>query len=368
VSVGVGEERSGIDFQLQLLATARLQGQVASQDGTLPTGTQVSLMAADRTATPAGLGINSTRVDANGQFTFRDVTPGQYTLQARGVVRRAAESGAPAPARGGRGGPLGPVPPGQIAQVLWASADVSVNGQDVSNVPLILQPGMTVSGRVEFQGMTAQPPPDLTRVRVSLMPRGPQTFEIANVPPAEVDALGRFTIAGVAPGRYVLSATLSGAGRGAGPAPATPTGGSQWSLASAMADGRDILDFPLEIGPNQHVQGATLTFTDRIPELSGQIQDAAGRPTADFTIIVFPSDNRYWLPQARRIAAARPGTDGRFQLRSLPAGEYRLTAVTDVEPGEWYDPAFLSQLLSASIPISLREGEKKVQDIKLAGG
>jgi hypothetical protein len=45
-----------------------------------------------------------------------------------------------------------------------------------------------------------------------------------------------------------------------------------------------------------------------------------------------------------------------------------LTAVTDVEPGEWYDPAFLSQLLSASIPISLREGEKKVQDIKLAGG
>jgi hypothetical protein len=53
-------------------------------------------------------------------------------------------------------------------------------------------------------------------------------------------------------------------------------------------------------------------------------------------------------------------------LRDLPAGDYRLTAVTDVEPGEWYDPNFLSQLVQVSIPISLREGEKKVQDIKVA--
>jgi hypothetical protein len=74
------------------------------------------------------------------------------------------------------------------------------------------------------------------------------------------------------------------------------------------------------------------------------------------------------MPQARRITATRPGTDGRFTFRGLPAGDYRLTAVTDVEPGEWYDPAFLNQLGSVSIPISLTEGQRKVQDIRLAGG
>jgi hypothetical protein len=82
---------------------------------------------------------------------------------------------------------------------------------------------------------------------------------------------------------------------------------------------------------------------------------------------VFPADNRFWTPQARRIASTRPGTDGKFTLRGLPAGEYRMTAVTDVEPGEWYDPAFLNQLQGASIPIALKEGESKVQDVKLAG-
>jgi hypothetical protein len=66
--------------------------------------------------------------------------------------------------------------------------------------------------------------------------------------------------------------------------------------------------------------------------------------------------------------AARPGTDGRFSFRNLPAGSYRLTAVTDVEPGEWFNPDFLSQLGAASIPLTLADGERKVQDIRLAGG
>jgi hypothetical protein len=145
-------------------------------------------------------------------------------------------------------------------------------------------------------------------------------------------------------------------------------GGGSWVLKSAVVNGRDVLDFPLEMGPNTDVSTATLTFTNRTQELSGTIQDASGRPSAEFTIIVFPSDKQYWTPLSRRIASTRPGTDGTFSVRSLPAGDYRLTAVTDVEPGEWYDPAFLSQLLSASVPISLAEGEKKVQDLRLATG
>ena len=93
-----------------------------------------------------------------------------------------------------------------------------------------------------------------------------------------------------------------------------------------------------------------------------------GRPTADYTIILFPADNRYWTPQSRRIMSARPGTDGTFSFRGFPAGQYRLTAVTDAEPGEWYDPAFLSQVVSASMTLPIAEGEKKTQDIRLAGG
>ena len=89
--------------------------------------------------------------------------------------------------------------------------------------------------------------------------------------------------------------------------------------------------------------------------------------TVAITIIVFAADKSYWTPQSRRIASARPGTDGSYTF-ALPSGDYRITAVVDVEQGEWFDPDFLKQLLPASIPVSIAEGETKTQDLKLAGG
>jgi hypothetical protein len=381
VTLDVGEERAGVDFQLQLVPTWRVSGIVAMPSGALPQGTQVALVPSERASLPNVnvFGTDQTRVSADGRFTFDNVTPGQYSLQARAIVRdpAAAQNGA-----GGRGGPVffgrgGSGGPGSIAQVLWAAADVSVGGQHISNLVLTLQPGMTMKGRVDFENGSQQPP-DPTRILITLSPRGTQTLEMGVTPPGEVDASGHFSIPGVAPGRYTINASVlpyspseDPAGRGGrgGRGFVTPgqTAGG-WRLKSAMIDGRDVLDFPLDVGPNQDLSNAVLTFTDKTQELSGTIQDTSGRPTSDFTIILFPSDNRYWTPQSRRIASARPGTDGRFTFRGIPAGEYRLTAVTDVEPGQWYDPAFLGQVQQASIPISLAEGATKVQDIRLAGG
>jgi protocatechuate 3,4-dioxygenase beta subunit len=362
ISLNTAEERSGVDFQLQLVPTARVQGSVASIDGTLPSNIQLSLLATGPSGSPVEPqpGASVTRVDGSGRFIFRDVTPGQYTLQARAVVRRGEPGEAARGAGPARGG--GPVPPNQIAQVLWASTDVAISGRDVNDIQLVLQPGMTVAGRVDFRGVGATPPNDLSTVRLTLSPRGTQNLGPGAMPVAVVDEFGRFTITGVAPGRYGVSGSPNQSGRGGGRGSSPTT----WTLASAIIDGRDVLDFPLDIAPHENIKDAAVTFTNRTQDLSGRIQDAAGRPTADFTIIVFATDSRYWLPRARRIASTRPGTDGSFIVRDLPPGDYRLTAVTDVEPGEWYDPNFLQQLVPVSIPITLREGENRVQDIKVA--
>ena len=47
-------------------------------------------------------------------------------------------------------------------------------------------------------------------------------------------------------------------------------------------------------------------------------------------------------------------------------GGVRWSKIPFAEPGEWMDPAFLSQLVTASIKISLAEGETKTQDIRIA--
>ena len=108
--------------------------------------------------------------------------------------------------------------------------------------------------------------------------------------------------------------------------------------------GQDSLDSPFTLQPNQHVLDATITFADRLAQLSGTVQDAAGRAAPDYTIVLFPAEPALWVAQSRRLQGVRPSADGAYVIRNLPAGNYFVAAVDDVEPGEWFDPAFLQRL------------------------
>ena len=235
--------------------------------------------------------------------------------------------------------------------VLWATAEVTVDGQDVSNVRLALEPGMSLSGRMAFSGASPAPK-DMSTMRVQLTPVLTGSAVAAVVTPATVSAEGTFTFAGVTPGKYRLSSVAS-----------TP-----WALKSVTTGGRDVTDTSLEVKPGETLTDVVMTFGDQPTELTGTLQDASGRPAPEYFIIAYPSDRTLWTAPTRRVAQARPGSDGKFTLRNLPPGEYLLAAVTDAEPGEWMDPAFLALLVDSSIKVTLAEGEKKTQDIKIAGG
>jgi hypothetical protein len=83
---------------------------------------------------------------------------------------------------------------------------------------------------------------------------------------------------------------------------------------------------------------------------------------------IFAADKAFWTPFSRRIQSTKPASDGHFRVANLPAGDYRIAVVTDVEQGEWYNPGFLTEIESASRPFTLADGEKKVEDFKIAGG
>ena len=57
-----------------------------------------------------------------------------------------------------------------------------------------------------------------------------------------------------------------------------------------------------------------------------------------------------------------------FSVTGLPPGEYHLGVLTDADPAQLSDASFLEQLAATAIRITLGEGERKVQDIKMAGG
>jgi uncharacterized protein (DUF2141 family) len=339
VTVGGGEERAGIDFPLRVVPTARIAGTLIAPDsGQIPSGLQVSLMAADAVSFADRMVdvFRNTAVKSDGSFTFVDIAPGQYTLFAR-VALPGSPNGSPE------------------QQMFWASTDVSVEGDSISGLSLVLSAGTTLSGHIRFNGDAA--PVDPTAVRVALFPE--ETKGIVSFAPvtAVVDAEGRFSVQGVTPGRYRLSASFPGLGRAGG-----------WLLRSATAGGVETLDAPVTIRPGANLTDAVIEFTDRMAELTGMVQDVADAPVAQYTLILFPRESGLWTPQTRRIQAAHAATDGAFGFHALPPGNYLLVAVDDVDPGEWFDPACLKRLVPGATAIVLSEGEQTVQNVQVGGG
>ena len=327
ISLQAAAEREDVDLTLQTVPTARVDGTVAlPAGGAMPPGVEVSLVASGQVAFPGVPfdGYRRTGVASDGSFAFSDVAPGQYTALARSAI----------------GG-----------QILWASADVGVDGEDVSGLALMLTAGMTVSGDIGVEG-SSPTPPNLATVRITLQPVAIGDAVTQSPSGATADSRGRFTLAGVPPGRYRLAASLPGA--------------SRWALRSAVVDGVDTLDEPFTVHPNQNVIGAIITFTDRMARLSGTLRAAGGDVLTDQTVILFPANPSLWSPQSRRIRSDRPSPDGVFTFRQLPPGEYCLAAVSDIEPGEWYDPAVLRRLAAASVRIAVAEGEDKRQDVTIS--
>jgi len=177
------------------------------------------------------------------------------------------------------------------------------------------------------------------------------------MPQAQVQPDGRFTLEGVPPGRYILRASGGGG--------ATP-GSLPIVQKSAIAGAEDTMDVPLEFTGEQDLSGVVITMTDRLTELDGTLTESTGKPGNDYTIIVASADTRYWTPASRRILTTRPGADGKYSFRNIPPGDYTIAAVTDLEPGGQYDPEFLKALSAASIRVTLTEGTKKTQDLRVA--
>jgi hypothetical protein len=99
--------------------------------------------------------------------------------------------------------------------------------------------------------------------------------------------------------------------------------------------------------------------------LSGAIVDQAGKPVTNFPVVVFATDRAYWALGSRRVQQGRPTTEGKFTFTALPPGDYNLCLATDVDPSSLYDPAFLEQLVPGAVHVSLTEGGKTVQDVRV---
>jgi hypothetical protein len=332
VALGSGEERIGIDLQLQPVSTVRVSGTLMAPSG--PAGmVALRLIPAGVTEiAPEALAPVSVS-DASGAFTFAVVPQGQYTL-------RAAT----------RSGPADITRPG--SDMYWLDMPLGVSGDDVDGVVAVLRPALRITARLEFEGATPRPaaPPQ----RPGQFTPPPFTLESDDLSPTATGGTAgsagdqSFTLAGYSPGKYRVRVSGSPAG---------------WMFKSAMLNGVDVSETPFEF--TRDIPDLVLTYTDRWSGLGGVVQ---GPGAGGAMILVFTTNPQGWENTGinpRRLKSTRANAKGEFGLSSVAPGDYYVVAVAEEQAADWRDPKTLEVLARLATQVSVAEGEHKTIDLRL---
>ena len=359
IVVASGQERSGIDLQIRPVAAVRVSGTVIGPEG--PAGhlaLTLSTGAADEGLMDANAA--TTISDASGAFTFLGVPPGQYTVRATvqptnpfdgTSTTTMIQSGGGAITTGFTTAPDGtrPLPSGPT---FWTATPLAVGEKDLSDVTIVLQTGVRISGRIEFEGNADRP--DAARLQRTAILIDPfdRAAGMYIDRMARIDTSGQFSTVGLPGGKCLVR---------------VPTAPPGWTLKSVMYEGRDVSDTPLTIG-SADVKSVVVTFTDRPSELTGAVTHANGNADANASVLIFPADPADWADwPVRRIRTVRTSPAGKYKFAAIPPGEYFVVALPDSAIGDWELPEALEQLSKRATQVRIDEGETRLQDLRTSG-
>jgi hypothetical protein len=297
VVVALGQEAQQTDFALLPVRLAKVSGMVVSSDGKPVDTAMVNLLPVSRSGDMGMMMMGtSARTQKDGQFTLNGVAPGDYTLNVRSMRVQTTGSGDSMTFTATIGGPGG-------SDAEFASVPLTVGGDDISNLAVVTTKGSTLAGRLAFEG--GSKPNDLQSIRINANADPSDGPIMVGASGASAKADGTFELKGLAGHRVIRATNL-------------PPG---WMLKAVRLDGTDVTDSGVDFKPGEQLSNLEIVLTSKTTEIAGGVTTADGKPTKDYTVVVFSDDPDHWtIPMSRWVAGARPDQDGRFKIGNMPPG------------------------------------------------
>lgn len=328
LTVKPGQEVGGASFAMIVARMARVRGRVANSRGEPGGGMMAMLSPADPSgAMMFGMSMSNAQVAGDGTFEFANVAPGRYNLNIRppGMQHEASE---------------------------FAMMPITVGSEDLDNVMVVTSTGATARGVViTDDGSTPPFRPEQVSIFPAMLDPAPMFMSPGT---NRINADYSFEMTNLFDRRVFRGGVGQGQNLG-------------WYLKAVLYDGTDVTDTGIEFTPGRVVDGIQIVFSRQTTDLSGLVTDDRGKPVLDATVVVFPANRDRWSYQSRYVRTARPDTNGRFNIKSLPPAEdYLIIAVQNLEQGQGSDPDFLTKARDDAKSFSLSEGETKAVDVRLS--
>jgi hypothetical protein len=251
---------------------------------------------------------------ASGNFELRNVVPGSYALQAN--------SGA-----------------------ATARAVIDVVNSDLSNIVLNLSGGVNITGKVQMAGAAPLPSGP---VRIQMRPylKGVTHF-VGLVPVAPSSpADGTFRLDRVLAGEYRISAAVTG-----------------HYVKELRFDNQDALNSSVQLtddasaGPSIEV-----ILSPNVAQIDGIVTDEKLQRLPGVQVVLVPNQNR---DRADLFKAATTDQAGRYNMRDIAPGDYKLFAWEALDGSEYFDADFLKQYEVLGKAVHVDESAKLAIDTKV---
>jgi hypothetical protein len=229
---------------------------------------------------------------------------------------------------------------------LFGRVIFEAGNQDV-NVTIALHSPSSVAGRLQIEG-GANSNIDLTKLQVGIRTPPSRVFT------SPVAADGQFRIDGVIDGDYQISVLPLVQ------SPVRPEIENAY-VKSIRVNNADSLNSLIRIDGAQAISGVEIVLGPAGASVDGRIVNAKQEVMDRATVVLLPQGP----PPFREDRYRTLTTDksGQFQFRGLPPGEYRVLAWEDVDPGAWFNPAFLAGYERYATAVSLAEGKNQRMDV-----
>lgn len=256
---------------------------------------------------------------ATGQFIIRNVLPGLYNVAT-------------------------------FISNMDAATMIEVRNNDVENVTLALSPGYPLPTRVSVEGDPPGTP----------VPGG-LTMLIGSSPPTQgtspnqpVDPSGSFSIPNVGTDDtrvYVLPILTTPVA----PPLNIPPSLQAYYVKSAKLGGVDVLNtgFLFSGEPDNVLE---IVLGRNAGSLSGRVVDDAGQPSHGVFVTLVPSLSSARLYRTDMYKTTSTDGEGRFEIKGLPPGDYKVFALEGFEKDAWVDPDFFRPYEDRGTAVRIGEG------------
>ncbi len=307
VEVAPGADVHDITLQLSTTPAASVKGHVELPDGVKASGPiQVSFVSHDE-----AVGQPATFSSMQNEFGLADLAPGHYTA---------------------------------ITEVLGTDQYRGMDEVDLQPGPqevvLHLQKGVPLAGHLEVQGPGAA---ELAQCKITLIPVGmPQSMRTRLSVPVEAD--GTFAFPSVAAGVWDI---------GVQP---IPRGG--YVKAMKLGD-QDVLTTEMNITAATNAplsvvlstRGGAVTGTVKVPD------DAAADLTGTPRPVVLLAPVGKFSHVASFFMMRPAGEGGKYELRGVTPGTYKVFAFDHLQRNSVQDPDFMARIASLGKPVEVHEGD-----------